>query len=77
MRRGELEAKWIGKKVTDIKAHQEEFINDYAAYIRPIDDQRSTASYRKRVCLNLLQEFINQLTLKACDEVLDLVDVSV
>ncbi len=77
VRRGELEAKWIGKKVTDIKAHQEEFINDYAAYIRPIDDQRSTASYRKRVCLNLLQEFINQLTLKACDEVLDLVDVSV
>ncbi|MFW6337952.1 MAG: FAD binding domain-containing protein [Alkalispirochaetaceae bacterium] len=33
-----------------------------APRIRPIDDQRSTATYRKRVALNALSEFLHQLS---------------
>jgi xanthine dehydrogenase FAD-binding subunit len=32
-----------------------------AAVIRPIDDQRSTAAYRRTVALNSLGEFLNKL----------------
>ena len=32
----------------------------YAPVVRPIDDQRSTAAYRKQVCLNLLADFLEQ-----------------
>jgi CO/xanthine dehydrogenase FAD-binding subunit len=30
--------------------------------VRPIDDIRSTAEYRKHVAANLLEEFLNELT---------------
>jgi xanthine dehydrogenase iron-sulfur cluster and FAD-binding subunit A len=30
--------------------------------VKPIDDIRSTAEYRKRVALNLLQEFLDELS---------------
>ena len=33
-----------------------------APRIRPIDDQRSTATYRKRVALNTVREFLHQLS---------------
>ena len=33
-----------------------------AAEIAPIDDMRSTKNYRLRVSLNLLQDFLSQLT---------------
>jgi CO/xanthine dehydrogenase FAD-binding subunit len=33
--------------------------------VRPIDDIRSTAEYRKQVAANLLDEFLNELTTKA------------
>ena len=33
----------------------------YAPVINPIDDQRSTAAYRKQVCLNLLGDFLGGL----------------
>lgn len=32
---------------------------DYDVLIQPIDDQRSTAVYRKQVCLNLLDQFLD------------------
>lgn len=36
-----------------------QIVRDYATLIRPIDDQRSTAFYRKEVCSRLLADFIN------------------
>jgi xanthine dehydrogenase iron-sulfur cluster and FAD-binding subunit A len=33
----------------------------YGERLRPIDDQRSTAEYRRTVCLNLLRDFITGL----------------
>jgi xanthine dehydrogenase FAD-binding subunit len=36
-----------------------QIIKDYATLIKPIDDQRSTAFYRKEVCKRLLADFID------------------
>ncbi|MBN1622796.1 MAG: FAD binding domain-containing protein [Clostridia bacterium] len=38
----------------------EEIKKSYAELIRPIDDQRSTAVYRKKVCMNILDEFLDK-----------------
>jgi CO/xanthine dehydrogenase FAD-binding subunit len=35
--------------------------------VRPIDDIRSTAEYRKHVAANLLKEFLNALAETACE----------
>ncbi len=60
VRRPELENKLIGFTLEEAEARKEEFIEEYSSYITPIDDQRSTAEYRKRVCLNLLREFLTK-----------------
>lgn len=39
----------------------EQLLAEYSALLNPIDDQRSTARYRKRVCLNLTREFLTSL----------------
>lgn len=53
-----LEKKLIGLKAEELKNRIESIVKDYSAVIIPIDDQRSTAVYRKQVCLNLLREFL-------------------
>lgn len=53
-----IEKKLIGHSVEEIKSSIESIISDYSTVIVPIDDQRSTAVYRKQVCLNLLRDFI-------------------
>ncbi len=60
----ELEKKLTGKKISEIEAEAGGIISDYSAMIVPIDDQRSTAEYRKRVALNLLENFIKDELLK-------------
>ncbi len=60
VRRPELENKLIGLTLEEADARKEEFIEEYSSYITPIDDQRSTAAYRKKVCLNLLREFLTK-----------------
>jgi CO/xanthine dehydrogenase FAD-binding subunit len=54
----ELEKTLIGMKICDVPQVIESTIKDYSTIIIPIDDQRSTAVYRKQVCLNLLKEFL-------------------
>lgn len=61
VRRREIENQLLGKRVAEIKAEKEAIISQYAEFIRPIDDQRSTAAYRKRVCMNLLRAFLEKL----------------
>ena len=39
----------------------ENIINKYRSLISPITDQRSTESYRKTVCLNLLEDFLKSV----------------
>ena len=61
VRRRELEEQMIGKKVAALKTEKEEILREYAEFITPIDDQRSTAAYRKSVCMNLLRDFLENL----------------
>jgi xanthine dehydrogenase FAD-binding subunit len=55
-----IEQKLIGLSIGDVKRKIDSIISDYSTVIVPIDDQRSTAVYRKQVCLNLLREFIEK-----------------
>ncbi len=50
-----IEKKLLGKPFPLDKAVIAETIADFDQIIKPIDDQRSTATYRKKVALNLLQ----------------------
>jgi xanthine dehydrogenase FAD-binding subunit len=59
VRKKELEALVIGKSCSELD--REEILRKYSEVIRPIDDQRSTAVYRKKVCLNLLGDFLQSL----------------
>ncbi|MDA3833662.1 MAG: FAD binding domain-containing protein [Spirochaetales bacterium] len=61
VRSAETEKKLIGCARTDIDAAADQIYEDYTALIQPIDDQRSTAVYRKQVALNLLRQFTLQL----------------
>jgi CO/xanthine dehydrogenase FAD-binding subunit len=61
VRRPEIEAVLAGKTPGDIRAMKDEIVAMYDPHIRPIDDQRSTAVYRKKVCLALLDDFLSQI----------------
>lgn len=61
LRRKELEEKYVGLTKTELIGKVDEIVNDYAPFVRPIDDQRSNKEYRKTVALNLLKNFIETL----------------
>ncbi|MDD2213831.1 MAG: FAD binding domain-containing protein, partial [Oscillospiraceae bacterium] len=48
----------IEAKIINGSYDPEAAVQAYAALLRPITDQRSTASYRKTVCLNLARDFL-------------------
>ncbi len=50
-----------GKSIGDLSKVLPEFKQIYEEYIRPIDDQRSTAAYRNEVSFRLIEYFITQL----------------
>ena len=58
VRATELEKKMIGLSAPELRERIPEFLTCYGAMIVPIDDQRSTAAYRKQVALNLLRDFL-------------------
>ena len=58
VRSRELEAKMRGLTLAELAAKKNEILREYAALLQPIDDQRSTAAYRRQVCLNLLEDFL-------------------
>ena len=49
-----------GTACEDIEKMKEIIKKKYSELIRPIDDQRSTAVYRKKVCMNLLDRFLTK-----------------
>lgn len=53
-----FEQKLLGQTFPLDKAVIAETISDFDLIIKPIDDQRSTATYRKTVALNLLRYFL-------------------
>lgn len=50
-----------GKSIEEILSNLDSIKEQYSRIINPIDDQRSTAKYRKRVCLNLVSYFLESL----------------
>lgn len=54
-----IESQLIGETFPLSKAKIEEIIKSYTSIINPITDHRSTADYRKRVALNLLELYLN------------------
>ena len=59
VRRRDLEEKIIGRDAEWLSENLEHLAEAYAESIRPIDDQRSTAAYRKQICINLMKDFMN------------------
>lgn len=50
------------KSKEEFEASMEAIMSHYDDKIRPIDDQRSSAIYRKKVCMNLLRDFLKEQT---------------
>lgn len=61
IRRKDIEKKYLNRSIYEIQGLIEEIKEEYSAFVKPIDDQRSTAAYRKKVCLNLLGDFLKNL----------------
>jgi CO/xanthine dehydrogenase FAD-binding subunit len=55
----DIEKKLIGKPIPLSDADITSIVADFEKIIKPIDDQRSTAVYRKTVALNLLRYFLS------------------
>jgi xanthine dehydrogenase FAD-binding subunit len=55
----DIEKKLLGKPIPLSDADIISIVADFEKIIKPIDDQRSTAVYRKRVALNLLRYFLS------------------
>lgn len=55
----DIEKKLIGKTIPLADSDIAEVVAAFDKIIRPIDDQRSTAIYRKKVALNLLRYFLS------------------
>jgi CO/xanthine dehydrogenase FAD-binding subunit len=60
----ELEKQMTGLKKSVLRERAEDIFSAYGDMIRPIDDQRSTARYRKQVALNLLRYFLFEMVLQ-------------
>ena len=61
VRKKELEEELTGLSLSDLPEKINHVIDEYDAVLHPIDDQRSTAAYRKKVCLNLLRDFLENI----------------
>lgn len=61
VRSSETEKRLVGVDSTGLQTILDTILSDYDALIQPIDDQRSSARYRKQVSLNLLKQFFEKL----------------
>jgi len=57
----ELEERMAGCSLAELEAMIPDLLAGYGTWIMPIDDQRSTAAYRKQVALNLLKSFLENV----------------
>ena len=61
MKSEEIEKRLQGMKLKEIKKCIKDIQKEYSSLVKPIDDQRSNAIYRKNVTLNLLRNFLQNL----------------
>lgn len=59
----EIENRLRGIKISELKNINQDIIDEYEKLIKPIDDQRSTAEYRKQVAVNLLVDFLKSINI--------------
>lgn len=60
----DLEKEIDGLSIQELPVMKNQIVEKYMERIKPIDDQRSTAFYRKTVCKNLLSDFLDSITAK-------------
>lgn len=60
----ELDAMLFNTSIHELDKKIDEFICLYEPFIQPIDDLRSTKTYRKKVAMNLLKDFLYTLKLE-------------
>lgn len=53
-----------GLSIKELCMRKDAIIKHYASQINPIDDQRSNKAYRRKVAMNLLTQFLDELLLK-------------
>jgi CO/xanthine dehydrogenase FAD-binding subunit len=61
IRSRDIENFLIGEPVNGLKNRCQEILERYDPLIQPIDDARSSAGYRKKVCFNIIKDFLNHL----------------
>ena len=61
VRNNEIEKKYIGITLEELKNQIPQIKKEYDELISPIDDHRSTAKYRKKVAMNILEDFIKNM----------------
>lgn len=62
VRNKDIESRICGERVDSLQDKLEDIKAMYSPFITPIDDQRSNRTYRHHVALNLLEEFIKNLS---------------
>jgi xanthine dehydrogenase FAD-binding subunit len=60
VRNDSIEKNYLGFTIEKLKSEIDHIISDYESLIKPIDDVRSSAQYRKSVSINLLKHFIKE-----------------
>jgi len=61
VRRFDIEAKLIGKTVSQARKMKDQIVDLYLSSIKPINDQRSNIEYRTEISKNLISAFIDSL----------------
>lgn len=61
VRSHEIENEIIGLTLKELESRKDEFVKKYGKFVTPIDDQRSTAEYRRKVAENIVAEFLNKI----------------
>ena len=61
VRRPELETKYIGLSVEQLKSKIDEILSEYGNFVLPISDQRSTKDYRYKVAMNIARDFLSHI----------------
>ncbi|MCQ2802551.1 MAG: FAD binding domain-containing protein [Bacilli bacterium] len=61
VRSKQVESKYIGLTIDELKNKKDEIVNDYNQLIEPVTDQRSNKEYKRKVAINLLKSFIDSI----------------
>lgn len=61
LRKKDIEQKYIGLTISELKQQKDTIVESYVSMIQPIDDQRSNKEYRKTVAINLFNHYIDSL----------------